>query len=63
MEKLGEAHIFFCEKYKCQLQINKRLLGGNNILLKVVFSDNPHANYQRCRMQNYIHGKTICFAY
>ena len=27
--------------------MNKRLLGGYNILLKVVFSDNPHANYQR----------------
>ena len=28
-----------------QLEINKKLLGGYNILLKFVFTDNPHANF------------------
>ena len=47
MEKRGGgAQIFFCEKYGVSTW-SKRLLGGYNILLKVVLSDNPHANYQR----------------
>ena len=42
---------FFCEKYRGlnlkNKQENKKLLSGYNILLKFVFNDNPHANYQR----------------
>ena len=36
------SQIFFCEKYWGQLEINKKLLGGHNLLLKFVFIDNPH---------------------
>ena len=44
----GGTDLFLWKILESQLEINKRLLGGyNNILLKVVLSDNPHANYQR----------------
>ena len=47
MEKLGSTDFFSVKKIGSWLEINKKLLGGYNILLKFVFSDNPHANYQR----------------
>ena len=42
MEKLRVIDFFFCEKYWGQLEINKKLLGGYNPLLKFAFNDNPH---------------------
>ena len=45
MEKLGSTDFFFSVKnIGSRLEINKKLLGGYNILLKFVFNDNPHAN-------------------
>ena len=48
MEKLGSTDIFSVKNIGSRLEINKKLLGDYNILLKFVFNDNPHANYQRC---------------
>ena len=46
--KAGGQSFFFCEKYwGLNLKKNRKLLGGCTILLKFVFNDNPHANYQR----------------
>ena len=39
--------MFSVKNIGSRLETNKKLLGGYNILLKFVFSDNPHANYQR----------------
>ena len=50
MEKLGSQIFFSMKNIGSQLEINKILLGGYNILLSLrsfVFNDNPHANYQR----------------
>ena len=48
MEKLGSTDFFFfsVKNIGSRLGINKKLLGGYNILLKFVFNDKPHANYQ-----------------
>ena len=45
MEKLGGTDFFLWKILESKLEMNKRLLGGYNILLKVVFSDNPHAKF------------------
>ena len=45
-ENRDETLIFMSRHFE-QLEINKKLSGGYNILLKFVFTDNPHANYQR----------------
>ena len=47
MEKLGSTDFFPVKNTGSRLEINKKLFGGYNILLKFVFNDNPHANYQR----------------
>ena len=51
MEKLGVTDFFFLWKLLgSQFEINKKLLGGYNILQKFVFNDNPpvrYAAYQR----------------
>ena len=47
MEKLGSTEFFSVKNIGSRLEINKKLLGGYNILLKFVFNDNPHTNYQR----------------
>ena len=42
MEKLGSQFFFFLLKILgYQLEMNKKLLGDYNILLKFVFNDNP----------------------
>ena len=41
MEKLGSTDFFSVKNIGSRLEINKKLLGGYNILLKCVFNDNP----------------------
>ena len=41
MEKLGVTDFFFCENIGSQLEINKILLGGYNILLSLCSMTTP----------------------